>query len=271
MLSAGFCHLLADSLRQLSFIGHFPIATFLAALGYILTLLADQVVQMVMERDGAPGDGMLNDYKALAHASPQCMSPDPCGTPVAAAASRHNGNCAAAVAADCNGSSITAASSALGSGGSGGGGGSGSGALGCSNGEDHRSSGRGEMQLELQEVSLIGTPKGAGVPGQLQPICCPPFVAPGKQHSPSIGGLTPRHVRGAAGAAPGGSSPVSAHGKQQQQQHGHCCHQQNGGHEHSVQRQHSCHMHETTFEHVLDLEMTVAAHNHFQVGGRLPA
>lgn len=49
MLSAGFCHLLADSLREVAFVGRFPIATFLAALGYIITLLADQIVTYVAE------------------------------------------------------------------------------------------------------------------------------------------------------------------------------------------------------------------------------
>ncbi|KAF5840703.1 hypothetical protein DUNSADRAFT_15798, partial [Dunaliella salina] len=49
MLSAGFCHLLADALPSLGFVGRFPLATFLAALGMLLTLSADQVVQMVTE------------------------------------------------------------------------------------------------------------------------------------------------------------------------------------------------------------------------------
>ncbi|KAF8056124.1 zntD [Scenedesmus sp. PABB004] len=52
MLSAGFCHLLADSLRQLAFIGRFPIATFLAACGYLITLLADQVVTVLTAEQG---------------------------------------------------------------------------------------------------------------------------------------------------------------------------------------------------------------------------
>ena len=49
MLSAGFCHLLADAVRHVAFVGRFPMATFLAALGYIITLLADQVVHMVTD------------------------------------------------------------------------------------------------------------------------------------------------------------------------------------------------------------------------------
>ena len=43
MLSAGFCHLLADAHRTLLFVGRFPMSNFLAAVGYIVTLLADQV------------------------------------------------------------------------------------------------------------------------------------------------------------------------------------------------------------------------------------
>ncbi|GFR52118.1 hypothetical protein Agub_g14631 [Astrephomene gubernaculifera] len=53
MLSAGFCHLLADAHRYLLFMGRFPISNFLAATGYIITLLADQVVQHVTESQDA--------------------------------------------------------------------------------------------------------------------------------------------------------------------------------------------------------------------------
>jgi zinc transporter 1/2/3 len=59
MLSAGFCHLLADSLRNLPFSGRFPTATFLAALGYIITLVADQLVHLVA--DGSLGGGGKHD------------------------------------------------------------------------------------------------------------------------------------------------------------------------------------------------------------------
>jgi len=52
MLSAGFCHLLADSLRKLAFVGRFPITPFLAATGYLLTLCADQLVQAVAAAAG---------------------------------------------------------------------------------------------------------------------------------------------------------------------------------------------------------------------------
>ncbi|GLI62140.1 hypothetical protein VaNZ11_004710 [Volvox africanus] len=53
MLSAGFCHLLADAHRSLLFLGRFPISNFLAATGYIITLLADQVVQFVSEQQAS--------------------------------------------------------------------------------------------------------------------------------------------------------------------------------------------------------------------------
>ncbi|KXZ51082.1 hypothetical protein GPECTOR_14g66 [Gonium pectorale] len=59
MLSAGFCHLLADAHRYLLFVGRFPVSNFLAATGYIITLLADQVVQYVTDQQeaAAGGDG----------------------------------------------------------------------------------------------------------------------------------------------------------------------------------------------------------------------
>ncbi|GLC36933.1 hypothetical protein PLESTM_000519900 [Pleodorina starrii] len=53
MLSAGFCHLLADAHRSLLFVGRFPVSNFLAATGYIITLLADQVVQFVSEQQAS--------------------------------------------------------------------------------------------------------------------------------------------------------------------------------------------------------------------------
>ncbi len=53
MLSAGFCHLLADAHRHLLFLGRFPITNFLAATGYIITLVADQVVQHVNDQQAA--------------------------------------------------------------------------------------------------------------------------------------------------------------------------------------------------------------------------
>lgn len=58
MLSAGFCHLLADSLRQLPFVGPgrgFPLPTFLAGVGFIITLVADQIVHHLTD-DIEPDD-----------------------------------------------------------------------------------------------------------------------------------------------------------------------------------------------------------------------
>ncbi|KAG2429027.1 hypothetical protein HXX76_011269 [Chlamydomonas incerta] len=73
MLSAGFCHLLADAHRHLLFVGRFPLANFLAACGYIITLLADQVVQVVSEANAAAaistsstsGAGGAAEYRKL--------------------------------------------------------------------------------------------------------------------------------------------------------------------------------------------------------------
>ncbi len=61
MLSAGFCHLLADALRHLSFVGRFPMAPFLAAVGYIITLTADQFVQAVAESSSSGGSSSGSD------------------------------------------------------------------------------------------------------------------------------------------------------------------------------------------------------------------
>lgn len=43
MVSAGFCHLLADAERRLHSEDRFPLAPFLCALGFLLTLFADEV------------------------------------------------------------------------------------------------------------------------------------------------------------------------------------------------------------------------------------
>jgi zinc transporter 1/2/3 len=69
MLSAGFCHLLPDSLRHIAFTGRFPTATFLSALGYIITLLADQVVQLVTESNSlsSSSDDAQHRYRRLSH------------------------------------------------------------------------------------------------------------------------------------------------------------------------------------------------------------
>lgn len=168
MLSAGFCHLLADSLRHLSFIGHFPIATFLAATGYILTLAADQVVHMVMERSAGAGDdgAQHGGYRAVgSHSSPPAFSPSPPASPVAGTA---------ALGARTR---------------SGGGSGHGD----CCNGHAHvnvrHHGGSGGGDEEMQEVPLVS---GGG--GVLQPISCSPTHA-NKLSSPSAPGLSPRHAR----------------------------------------------------------------------------
>lgn len=228
MLSAGFCHLLADSLRQLSFIGRFPIATFLAATGYILTLLADQIVQMVMEREGGAGSGCGKagaggEYSALCHASPPLQSPEHPSSPIAGVGQRSGGGASPlrrAVPECCNGAS------------------SGSGGGCCAEGEDG-----------MHDVSLISG--GGGGEVALTPINCSPQRHSGKPHALSVDGLSPRLPRGA------GSPAMGAARKQQHGGHGVC-------HPQTIQRQQS-HIHDNPFEHVLDLEMSVGAHNHFQV------
>mmetsp|Transcript_4530 Transcript_4530/g.7693 ORF Transcript_4530/g.7693 Transcript_4530/m.7693 type:complete len:443 (-) Transcript_4530:493-1821(-) len=58
MLAAGFCHLLADALIDLAFIEtpykRFPMANFLAAIGFLVTLASDQVVHMISEPASVP-------------------------------------------------------------------------------------------------------------------------------------------------------------------------------------------------------------------------
>lgn len=52
MVSAGFCHLLADAERRLHSEGHFPLAPFLCALGFLLTLFADNVAHHLSAKHG---------------------------------------------------------------------------------------------------------------------------------------------------------------------------------------------------------------------------
>lgn len=45
MISAGFVHLLGDSIKQLVASFNYPLAPFLCACGYLFTLVADQTVE----------------------------------------------------------------------------------------------------------------------------------------------------------------------------------------------------------------------------------
>lgn len=56
MVSAGFCHLLADAERRLHSEGHFPLAPFLCALGFLLTLFADNVAHYLSSKHGVADD-----------------------------------------------------------------------------------------------------------------------------------------------------------------------------------------------------------------------
>lgn len=56
MVSAGFCHLLADAERRLHSEGHFPLAPFLCALGFLLTLFADNVAHHLSAKHGVPAE-----------------------------------------------------------------------------------------------------------------------------------------------------------------------------------------------------------------------
>lgn len=49
MLSAGLCHLLSESFKEISErINDFPLGTFLCGSGFIITLLADQIAKSVI-------------------------------------------------------------------------------------------------------------------------------------------------------------------------------------------------------------------------------
>ncbi len=47
MVSAGFCHLLGDAIEQLTKAVKYPLAPFLCACGFMSTLVADQIVEVV--------------------------------------------------------------------------------------------------------------------------------------------------------------------------------------------------------------------------------
>ncbi|GAB4816508.1 hypothetical protein N2152v2_003554 [Parachlorella kessleri] len=70
MVSAGFCHLLGESLRQMPVTGRFPLPTFLCGLGFMLTLVADAVASRA---SGGHGHG---------HGDGGCHTGGPLGTAV---------------------------------------------------------------------------------------------------------------------------------------------------------------------------------------------
>ncbi|GBF88617.1 zinc transport protein [Raphidocelis subcapitata] len=209
MLSAGFCHLLADSLRQLSFIGHFPIATFLAASGYLLTLTADQLVQGLMDRADGGGDaaGGGAAYRPLTHASPPAASPNgsPQGSPVSAGVLRDRGR-----ALEQQQQQLSQQQHGLG--------------LGhlqrLHGGDDTKSPGD---DGGLHEIPLVAS--GGGAPPPSRPLSRSP-----RRGAPA----SPLKAPPGRGFGGGGGG---------------------GGH---------AHLREASFEHVLELEAAVGAHNHFQ-------
>lgn len=54
MLSAGFVHLLGESVMELEDVTQFPLATFLCGVGFLVTLLADSVMEVMSGGKGNP-------------------------------------------------------------------------------------------------------------------------------------------------------------------------------------------------------------------------
>lgn len=228
MLSAGFCHLLADSLRQLSFIGHFPIATFLAASGYLLTLTADQLVQGLM--DGADSSAHAasgaSAYRPLTHASPPAASPSgsPPRTPSPAGLLRDRGRSLEQQQQQQQ--------------------------LSSQQQQQHQQHGHSQGHgHHLQRLHGGDDTKSPSDDGGLHEI---PLVASGGGAPPPPPLSLGRSPRRGAPASP--LKGARAHGFGA-----------NGGHAHL----HHAHHRESSFEHVLELEAAVGAHNHFQVRGLL--
>ncbi|KAK9904991.1 hypothetical protein WJX75_007293 [Coccomyxa subellipsoidea] len=57
MISAGFVHLLGTAIKELDPMNRFPLAPFLCGLGFLVTLVADQVAGILSERNGWHGEG----------------------------------------------------------------------------------------------------------------------------------------------------------------------------------------------------------------------
>ncbi|KAK9861110.1 hypothetical protein WJX84_009780, partial [Apatococcus fuscideae] len=54
MLSAGFVHLLGESVMELQDVTRFPLATFLCGVGFLITLLADSIMEVMSGGHGSP-------------------------------------------------------------------------------------------------------------------------------------------------------------------------------------------------------------------------
>lgn len=72
MVSAGFCHLLGESLRQMRSTGRFPLPTFLCGLGYMLTLVADKIASTASGH--GHGHGCGGHHHLHADESLQCVA-----------------------------------------------------------------------------------------------------------------------------------------------------------------------------------------------------
>jgi zinc transporter 1/2/3 len=55
MVSAGFVHLLGTAIKELDPMNRFPLAPFLCGLGFMVTLVADHVAEILSHRNGWHG------------------------------------------------------------------------------------------------------------------------------------------------------------------------------------------------------------------------
>ncbi|CAL8464539.1 g4074 [Coccomyxa elongata] len=69
MISAGLVHLLGTAIKELDPMKRFPLAPFLCGLGFLVTLVADQVAGILSERNGWHGDAAIGHCHspAMAH------------------------------------------------------------------------------------------------------------------------------------------------------------------------------------------------------------
>ncbi|KAG2495199.1 hypothetical protein HYH03_006805 [Edaphochlamys debaryana] len=188
MLSAGFCHLLADAHRFLLFVGRFPMSNFLAATGYIITLLADQVVQYVTEqqaaRDSTPTAAGAKP-RPLGHANGSYQSLPGSGAELTSLANRAGGG---------SGSCCPAPGEAAG-------------------GQAGERDGVAVAVGVAQRSTLARRGDGAGAhradadddEGAANGGCDPELAAAGRERQPLLGGSGSQQ-RGAAGSGAGGSS-----------------------------------------------------------------
>jgi zinc transporter 1/2/3 len=71
MVSAGFVHLLGTAIKELDPMNRFPLAPFLCGLGFLVTLVADHIAEILSHRNGWHGNG-----GASGHCAPASLDSD---------------------------------------------------------------------------------------------------------------------------------------------------------------------------------------------------